>query len=145
MTGDAHRSEELFQEVFLAVWEKRATYRFPCAFRSWLFTIAANRCRAAFRRARLEALSLDEPFAPAPVAKGQSPVDAAVGAETAHLVAAAVAQLPDQQRTVVVLRVWSGLSYREIAEILHCNEGTARSHMHHGLNAIRKYLEPRMG
>jgi RNA polymerase sigma-70 factor (ECF subfamily) len=60
-------------------------------------------------------------------------------------VAAAVAQLPEQQRTVVVLRVWNGLSYGEIADILACSEGTARSHMHHGLGALRKYLERRMG
>jgi RNA polymerase sigma-70 factor (ECF subfamily) len=144
MIGDRHRSEELFQEVFLTVWEKRASYRFPATFRSWLFAIAANRCRADFRRVRVEEFLLEEPFALAASSGGPTPVDTVVGAETAQIVSAAMAALPEQQRSVVVLRVWNGLSYREIAEILKCSEGTARSHMHHGLSAMRSYLEPRM-
>jgi RNA polymerase sigma-70 factor (ECF subfamily) len=144
MIGDRHRSEELFQEVFLAIWEKRSTYRFPGAFRSWLFAIAANRCRADFRRVRFDEILLDEPFALAATSGGPTPVETVVGAETAQLVSAAVAALPEQQRSVVVLRVWNGLSYREIAEILQCSEGTARSHMHHGLCAMRNFLEPKM-
>lgn len=49
MVGDRHQSEELFQEVFLAVWNKRGLYEYPRPFRSWLFAIALNQCRAAFR------------------------------------------------------------------------------------------------
>src|SRR5438067_421533 len=49
MVRDRHRSEELFQEVFLAVWTKRRQYQFPRTFKSWLYAIAVNKCRAAFR------------------------------------------------------------------------------------------------
>ena len=52
MIGDRHRSEELFQEVFLAVWSKRRQYKFPRPFRAWLFGIATNQCRSEFRKAR---------------------------------------------------------------------------------------------
>jgi RNA polymerase sigma-70 factor (ECF subfamily) len=144
MVGDRHRAEELFQEVFLAVWVKRKQYRFPRTFRSWLFAIAANRCRADYRRAKLPAAPLDETSHGAPVAAGKGPAETAVETETAVLVAAAVAQLPPQQRSVVVLRVWNGLSYAEIAASLGCAEGTVRAHMHHGLTGMRKFLEPRM-
>ncbi len=64
--------------------------------------------------------------------------------ETATLIATAVTRLPAQQRTVVVLRIWGGHSYAEIAEITRRAEATVRSHMHHGLAAMRTYLEPRM-
>jgi RNA polymerase sigma-70 factor (ECF subfamily) len=144
MIGDRHRGEELFQEVFLVVWTKRGQYKFPRSFRSWLFAIAANRCRADFRKARAEKVSLDDLPEAAPVASDPSPVEAAISTETASLVATAVAQLPPGQRTVVVLRVWNGLSYAEIAEIVGRTEATVRSHMHHGLAAMRKYLEPRL-
>jgi RNA polymerase sigma-70 factor (ECF subfamily) len=50
--------------------------------------------------------------------------------------------LPPQQRVVVVLRVWDGLSYAQIAEVLGRTEATVRSHMHHGLIALRKDLDP---
>src|SRR6266571_1836886 len=53
MVGDAHRSEELFQEVFLAVWVKRHQYRFPQPLKAWLYAIALNKCRASFRERRL--------------------------------------------------------------------------------------------
>ena len=71
-----------------------------------------------------------------------SPVETAIATETASRVALAVARLPEQQRLVVVFRVWQGLSYREIADLLDVTEATVRSHMHHALVALRKYLEP---
>src|SRR5258708_34519017 len=49
LVRDTHRCEELFQEVFLAVWKKRQQYQFPRPFKPWLYTIALNKCRADFR------------------------------------------------------------------------------------------------
>jgi RNA polymerase sigma-70 factor (ECF subfamily) len=145
MVGNHHQAEELFQDVFLAVWTKRRTYRFPSAFRSWLYTIATNRCRQAFRKARTpEAAPAEKLAEMASVAADASPVEAAVATETAQLVSVAVAQLPPQQRTVLVLRNWNGLSYAEIAHIVGRTEATVRSHVHHALANIRRYLEPRL-
>jgi RNA polymerase sigma-70 factor (ECF subfamily) len=147
MTGDRHVSEELFQEVFLAVWVKRRQYRFPKAFRSWLFAIATNRCRAAFRKGRVTVLTQGESSHEVAVAarsNNPGPLEAAIDTETATLVASAVAQLPPQQRSVVVLRVWNGLSYADIAESLGSRESTVRSNMHHALVRMRRFLEPRM-
>jgi RNA polymerase sigma-70 factor (ECF subfamily) len=145
MVGDKHRAEELFQDVFMAVWRKRGTYRFPRTFRSWLFAIATNRCREAFRRTKMaNVLPLDDVLVAVPTSGGGTPAESAVATETANLVAAAVAQLPPQQRTVVVLRNWNGMSYAEIAGIVGRSEATVRSHMHHALASLRRYLEPRM-
>ncbi|MCA9222069.1 MAG: sigma-70 family RNA polymerase sigma factor [Planctomycetales bacterium] len=143
MTNDHHRAEELFQEVFLQVWLKRRQYQAPRPFRSWLFAIAANHGRAAFRRARPRDASLDGAGEPLSVS-GSSPIDAAIAVETCEAVAAAVAQLPAKQRQVIVLRIWNGLSFAEIAQAIGAAEVTARSHMHHGLNAMRRYLEPKL-
>src|SRR5262249_57506878 len=60
MVHDRHRSEELFQEVFLAVWVKRRQYQFPRTFKSWLYAIAVNKCPAPFRAPSLPA-SLSPP------------------------------------------------------------------------------------
>ncbi len=144
MILDHHRSEELFQEVFLAVWTHRRRYRYPRPFRPWLLGIARNKCLAAFRKPVSAARVAREFPAEALAAAGPSPVEAVVAAETAAIVAAAVARLPEAQRTVLVLRTWNGLSYHEIAEIIERDEGTARSHMFHALAAVRKYLEPRL-
>jgi RNA polymerase sigma-70 factor (ECF subfamily) len=144
MAGDRHRSEELFQEVFLRVWVKRKTYKFPRTFRSWLFAIATNHCRSAFRRKPPTPVPLPEYGSDGALAAGPSPVEAAVATENSQMVAAAVAQLPTQQRMVVVLRSFNGLSFAEIAQVMGRSEVTARSHMHHALAAMRRFLEPRM-
>lgn len=143
MTGDWHRAEELFQEAFLAVWQNRGRYEYPRPFRAWLFGIAANKCRAEFRRAPCPPEPLAEWIDP-PVAREPSPVEAAISVETAALVTRAVATLPPKQRAVLVLRLWNGMEYAEIAQALERTEATIRSQMFHALAGMRRYLEPRM-
>lgn len=145
MIGDRHRGEELFQEVFLAVWIKRRQYNQFRRFKPWLYRIAINKCRASRRRRPLpvgRAVHDDLPMLV--VASNPLPTEAAIATETNCLVADAVATLPTKQRTVLVLRVWSKLPYPEIALILNRNETTVRSNMHHALAGLRAYLEPRM-
>ena len=144
MIGDPHRAEDLFQEVFLAVWTGRKTYQYPRAFRPWLFGIAMNKCRAEFRRPNPPTVELDEQSDLVPVAGRRSPAEAAIASETATLVARAVAALPPGQRSALVMRIWNGLSYAEIAEATGLAQATVRSHVCHALTAVRKYLEPRM-
>ena len=143
MLGDRHRSEELFQDVFLAVWTGRHKYCYPRPFRSWLFGIAMNKCRADFRGRARAAVADDYPTV-ALVSREPPPPEVAIDAETATLVATAVARLPAAQRVVVVLRVYNGLAYREIADIADKTESTVRSQMFHALASMRKYLEPRL-
>ena len=143
MTGDLDKSEELFQEVYLAVWTRRRQYRFPMRFRSWLFAIGLNRVRAAYRRRRLPIVSSDTGGTNLADAN-KDPCEAASAAETAALVSQAVRRLPPPQRAVVVLRIWHQLPYARIAEIVGRPEGTVRSQMHHGLAALRRFLSPRL-
>jgi len=142
MVGDRQRSEDLFQDVFCAVWSKRGQYQYGRPFKPWLYAIALNACRADFRRPAL--ITVSEETGAAVAAPGLSPAEAAVATETAALVARAVTLLPAQQRAVVVLRIWQQLNYSEIADIVGCTESTVRCHMHLGLCALRKYLEPRL-
>jgi RNA polymerase sigma-70 factor (ECF subfamily) len=140
MHGDRLRSEELFQDVFLAVWTHRHRYEYPRPFKSWLFGIAVRKCQTEFDRRPQP----DVPGVVAPVSTASSPVEAAIATETAALVQTALLRLPPQQRAVVALRVWNGCSYSEIAGMVGASESTVRSHMCHGLATLRKYLEPRM-
>jgi RNA polymerase sigma-70 factor (ECF subfamily) len=77
MIGDAHRSEEIFQEVFLAVWIKRGQYSYPRPFKPWLYGIAINKCRAVFRKqADYAPLTLVDDSATSPTAREASPLTA---------------------------------------------------------------------
>jgi RNA polymerase sigma-70 factor, ECF subfamily len=143
MTGNQHRAEELFQEAFLVVWRDRRRYVYPRPFRPWLFGIAANKCRAEFRK--LQDMPETMPDWPElSLGREPSPVEAAISTETAAMVAQAVATLPPKQRAVLVMRVWSGMEYGEIAAALERTEATIRSLMFHALAALRRNLEPRM-
>lgn len=140
MVGDRHRAEELFQETFLKVWVKRRQYRLKNTFKGWLFTIAANRCRDDFRKRSPDIVEHVEPNSE----DEGNPATTAVRTETATIVADAVAQLPPQQRLAVVLRIWNGLSFAEIASIVDSPVGTVRSNMHRALASMRRRLEPRL-
>lgn len=142
MIGDSHRAEELFQEVFLTVWQKRSQYQFPRPFKPWLYMIALNRCRADFRGTKNDARHVDYESGPTPESPEASPMEEAIARETAERIELAVRALPPQQRLVVVMRVWEGMSYAEIAEMIGRTEATVRSTMHHGLASLREAIGP---
>lgn len=144
MNGDHHRSEELFQDVFVAVWSVRKRYQYPRSFRSWLFGIAVNKCHAEHRGRRNLPLSLDESTTATPTAPELAPIEGLIATETAALIERAVMRLPSQQRSVVVMRIWNDFSYAEIADILDRTASTVRSNMFHGLESLRRFLEPRL-
>lgn len=137
LVGDRHRAEDLFQEVFLAVWTHRGRYQVGRPFKPWLYAIALNRCRSHLRGRREPAVGLD---AEQLVGPGGTPDSGVTRVETAQVVLRAVQRLPTQQRLVVSLRVWQDLPYAEIAEVLRLSEATVRSHMHHALAALRREL-----
>ncbi len=137
MLSDYHLAEEAFQEVFLSVWTKRATYQYPRPVKPWLYRIAHNQCRAYFRRSRLPTEG-DTDISHLP---GDSDTcTTAIRNEDARLMQLAISQLPERQRAVIAMRVGSNLSYREIAESIGLTEPTVRSHMHHALQALRNQL-----
>jgi len=144
MTGDYHLGEELFQETFLAVWVNRNRYQFPRPFQFWLFGIASNQCKSRLRERARRQKSVEQLQTVQTATVAECPLESVVATETASLVEQAVLQLPEQQREVVVMRVWNGLSYRAIGSILNRTEGTVRSHMHHALKSMRTFLEPRL-
>ena len=137
----SQQCEEVFQEVFLAVWTHRQRYDRSRPFKSWFFGIAANKCKASLRHTRpSEQLDHD----PRWTGFGAAPDERMISRETAELVAEAVSQLPIRQREVVVMRLWNDMSYAEIAAALDRSESTIRTNMSFGLESLRKFLEPRM-
>lgn len=137
--GDAHRAEDVVQDCLFTVWKHRAQFDRVRGFRPWLYRIALNRSRELHRRKSLP--TDDTPMAAVGSANGGSPDACAVAVETANMVLAAVDELPPTQRAVVLLRIWEGLAYSDIGFALSVTEGTARSHMHYALAALRKALK----
>ncbi len=152
MTGSPHTADDLTQEVFVRIFDRRRAYNPTQRFSTWLWRIALNICYDELRRVQrrrespLEEEAVDgttrvhleviDPSTPQALLQGQ---------EEAALVRAALARLPEIYRTVLILRHYENLKLREIAEVLEIPDGTVNSRMAEGLARLSRLLEPQFG
>jgi RNA polymerase sigma-70 factor (ECF subfamily) len=131
--ADEAAAEELAQDTFLAVFEAAPRYRASAAFRSYLFGVAYNVLFAYRRRSARDAADvLEEDAVPG----------AAVAPDTAIWVRRALAQLDADDREVLMLREYEGLSYQEIADALGLPVNTVRSRLFRARTELRTVLDP---
>jgi len=130
MLGQAQAAEDVTQEAFVSAWRNIGTFRGE-AFRPWLLRIAANLCRDELRRrGRRPSASLDsamEAGLPEPPDDDPSPDENALASELRGHLHAALQQLPEDQRTALVLSDIEGLDYSEIAAVMKTSLGTVKS------------------
>lgn len=136
--GNHDDAAELSQEVFLRAYRGLSRFRGEASVATWLHRIAVNASlnRVTTRRGVQVALE-DAPELAAPHA---DPVEAIAAGQQADRVRAAVARLPGRQRATVILRVYQGLSHREIARVMKTTEGAAKANLFHALGNLRKLL-----
>lgn len=149
--GNGSSAEEVVQEAFVRVVQNAAEFRHSARFTSWLYTIARNLCVDAIRRRALRRHpSLDEPQRPdeagGPTLGDRTP-DASASVERSvasgeirECVLSAIAELPDDQREVFLLREVSNLPFKEIAEIVGAPENTVKSRMRYALERLQAAL-----
>ena len=149
MLGDPHRGEDLAQEAFARVFARRKDYQPSGKFSTWLWRIALNLCYDELRRLKRRGEeSLDREDAPVLdeseswVAPTPGPDEAVATREQGELVRQAMRRLPEVYRSVLVLRHYEGLKFREIAEVLDLPEGTVKSRMAEGLTQMSRWLKP---
>src|SRR2546422_629216 len=115
MLGNADDADDVAQEVFVRVYQHIDHYEPRAKFSTWLFALAHN---AALDRLRYRKRHPTEPLDGVPEpATAPAEID-----EISGHIAAAVAKLPDDQRTAIVLAEYHGLSYAEIAAVMRCSE-----------------------
>jgi RNA polymerase sigma-70 factor (ECF subfamily) len=143
--GTREDAEEVRQETLLRVYSRGGSFRSGASFRPWLYRIALNLCRDRNRRRRrLQWVSLsDDTARTRSLPQEDAPQgDAAVEErERVDLVRRMLDRLPEVQRTVVLLKEFEELKFREIAEVLGCPESTVKSRLYGGLSALRQMLE----
>lgn len=147
MTGNVPLGEDLAQDVFARVFEKRREFKGASKFSTWLWRIAVNRCYDEMRRPvnRANTESLDDENATVVldiVMEARTPREELAAREEAEMVRQALMQLPENYRAVLVLRHYENLKLREIAEVLEVPEGTVSSRMAEALTQLTRLLEP---
>jgi RNA polymerase sigma-70 factor (ECF subfamily) len=148
---DETEAEDLAQNVFLQVYKSRSRYKRTAKFSTWLFTIAHNLCLNELRRrSRHPAESLeetrgereDQPQRQYEDKKVFLPTETLLHGELAQKIEEALAELPENQRTAILLCRQEDLSYEEIAEILGCSLSATKSLIHRGREVLKQKLKP---
>lgn len=146
MLGDPASAEDVTQDAFIRAWQRLDTFR-GGSFRSWLFTIAANRARDELRRrGRRPTSSLDEARDDPdradidPADAGPSAHDLVEQAELRRALEAALRALPDDWREVVVLADVQGLDYVEVAAVTGVPVGTVKSRLSRARSRLRDVI-----
>ena len=118
LCGSADQAEELTQETFIRAHTGLLTFRGDCSVATWLFRIARNLYLKSLRRPTPAWLDTDELLAIPDRAPHADPVRQYAASEQRGLIALALGQLPEKQRSILLLRDAEGLSYDEIAHVL---------------------------
>jgi len=148
---DAAEAEDLAQNVFVQVFKSAHRYEVSAKFTTWLFTIARNLCLNEIRRrSRHPADSLDEtypdnddqPLRQFEDNRNFSPPDSVLHRELADKIEEALGDLPENQRTAILLFRDNELSYEEIAEVLACSVSATKSLIHRGRETLKLKLKP---
>jgi RNA polymerase sigma-70 factor (ECF subfamily) len=147
LVGNPEIAEEVVQEAFLSIWRHAESYRPERgAVRAWLLTVVRNRAIDAIRArdGRLRAggapMPRTVPLDDLILMAADDPEDTAVRWIDGEMVRKALAELPPEQRRVVDLAYFGGLSYPEIAARLSAPVGTVKSRMRLALERLRALL-----
>lgn len=139
LTREPEESLDLCQEVFVSAYTNLSRLQEPAKFPAWLFRIAHNQAYSYLRRGASQATESAE----------GNPVEAAParpagwqGVEVKLLVEKALASLPVEQREAILLKVYQGFKFSEIAEIQDCPASTIKTRVYTGFQQLKKLLEP---
>src|SRR4051812_11599881 len=143
--GSVHDAADVAQDAFVLAYRNLSRFRGQSAFYSWLFRIAYNAAVNHQRRHRRKSQSLDGRREEL----GEEPVDTRLSAdpgasmkldERTRIVRGAFAELADVYRNALVRKKIEALPYEEIAAVMECPVGTARSRIHRARHELRDKL-----
>jgi RNA polymerase sigma-70 factor (ECF subfamily) len=134
--GDAATANDLYQGAWEKIIRARQSYSAAAPFRAWMFRIAGNHVTDHFRRSRpMSEAGLDQ------LESGHSEpgldIDERMRMED---LLEGIAQLPPEQKDVLMLKLEAGLDLRSIADVTGVNRETAKSRLRYAVNKLRRRL-----
>jgi RNA polymerase sigma-70 factor (ECF subfamily) len=142
--GSEEEARDVAQEAFLKAYRALGGFKGEARFSSWLYQITTNLCRDRLRRRRTRpSMSLEELEEAGPVIVETRPGahELLLQQDLARAVRRAVHALPDEQREVVILKEYQGLTFLEIAQSLDLPVSTVKTRLYRGLGQLRLRLE----
>jgi RNA polymerase sigma-70 factor, ECF subfamily len=146
---DGAEADEAVQDAFVKAYSHLSTFREELPFEVWFTRILINGCldriKARTRRERWivsmpDTGTTDRDFAERTASHGPSPEDYVLARERRQKLAAALARLPERQRSVFMLSHYEGCTSREVSAITGLNESTVRVHLFRAIRKLRGLL-----
>ena len=144
--GREEDARDVCQDTFLRAFRALPVFKGEAKFSSWIYRIALNLCRDWIRRQRrtpvvqmpedaeaVERMAVRDPV--------ESIEDLVARKELSAVVAEAMAVLPEEQRTAIILKEYHGMTFQEIAELQGCPLSTVKTRLYQGLTVLRRNLE----
>jgi RNA polymerase sigma-70 factor (ECF subfamily) len=139
IVGDREEALDLSQDVFLKAYQNLRKLDDPARFAPWLFRIAHNEAFSSFRKRRPER---EAPGQSEFTGDESATVAPAFPIELSIAVTTALAKLPEEQRETVILKIYQGFKFEEMAEILGCPVSTVKSRLYTALDVLKSQLAP---
>ena len=143
--GREEDARDVTQETFLRAFRGLSAFKGQAKFSSWLYRIALNLCRDWIRRKKRSPMAiLPEDVDLEDLASDTGPTetveDLVSRRELSELVEAAMARLPEEQRTAIILKEYHGMTFQEIADLQGCPLSTVKTRLYQGLSVLRREL-----
>ena len=143
--GREEDARDICQETFLRAFRALKGFRSEAKFSSWLYRIAINLSRDWMRRERRTPVvqppeDVDLMDLAAAREPSESIEDLVARHDLSRAVEKAMALLPDDQRTAIVLKEYQGLTFQEIADLVDCPLSTVKTRLYQGLTVLRREL-----
>ena len=144
ITGNREVAEDTLQEVFLSMWRSRHTYNPQKGkLTTWLHRITVNQCSRKKPGKSPAAISLEEKGVDLPAMKHYfQPEEISISRIEYDRLLKAMAALDTKHRSVLVLRYFNDLSYKEIAEVMDIPLGTVKSRLNQSLRYLKERMNP---
>ena len=144
--GREEDARDVCQETFLRAFRALGGFRGQAKFSSWLYRIALNLCRDWVRRQRrTPVVPLPEDVDVIELAASREPTepieDLVARRDLTRAVEKAMARLPEEQRTAIILKEYHGLTFQEIADLVGCPLSTVKTRLYQGLTVLRRELD----
>jgi RNA polymerase sigma-70 factor (ECF subfamily) len=152
--GNEAVADELTQDVFVQVYKARGRYRPDARFSTWLYTIATRLCSNERRRPehiwRVYPQRGDEDDSDAPQPEAADPresmvEDSVAGRELERRLGDALGELPEKQRSALLLSRVDGLAYRDVGKVLKCTEGAVKALLFRATHTLKRSLKDFLG
>ncbi|MCC7417451.1 MAG: sigma-70 family RNA polymerase sigma factor [Acidobacteria bacterium] len=143
--GREEDARDVCQETFLRAFRALPRFRGQAKFSSWLYRIALNLCRDFVRRERRRPVvqpsdDVDLVELAAAAEPSESIEDLVARRDLTHAVERAMALLPEEQRTAIILKEYHELTFQEIADLVGCPLSTVKTRLYQGLSVLRREL-----